>query len=322
MNPESPHSWTVDEACAGQRLDQFVGARLEGASRTRAQRLIREGRVELGGRVETTAHAHVRAGQAVVCRVPAPEPAADLPEDIALDILFEDDALIVVNKPAGLVVHPGAGNRTGTLVNALLHHCPRLSGVGGVERPGIVHRLDKDTSGCLVAAKTDAAHLFLSAQFSARTVEKEYLALVRGMPSPLEGTIDRPVGRHPVHRERMSATPSGRAAFTRYRVEELAPGGAASLVRLFPGTGRTHQLRVHLALIGHPILGDRVYGGRDCRALAGQEVPRQLLHAQRLAFDHPDGRGRMRFEAPLPADFCRCLALARGATHRSPTGKE
>ncbi|MEO5721600.1 MAG: RluA family pseudouridine synthase, partial [Chthoniobacterales bacterium] len=225
------------------------------------------------------------------------------PEAIAFPILFEDEDLIVIDKPAGLVVHPGAGNEDGTLVNALLHHCPTLSGIGGKERPGIVHRLDKETSGCLVVAKNDTAHRELSKQFAARTLKKIYLALVAGQLQKTSGAIDAPIARHPVHRQRMaiSRTMRGRSAMTEYRV--VRAGLEMSLVECALHSGRTHQIRVHLHHLGNPVLGDKLYAAK-----LAKNFPRQMLHAWRLGFTHPRSGEWKEFEAPLPADFQTALA--------------
>jgi 23S rRNA pseudouridine1911/1915/1917 synthase len=260
----------------------------------------------------------VKAGQAVEVAVPEPAPAAPAPEDIPLRVVHEDAHLIVIDKPAGLVVHPGAGTASGTLVNALLHRVKDLSGVGGVLRPGIVHRLDRGTSGLLVVAKDDATHQGLARQFAARTVEKEYLAVVLGRPRRASGTVDAPIGRDPVHRKRMSVkAPRGRAARTGYTVEESFDGAALLRVRLH--TGRTHQIRVHLASIGHPIAGDATYGGRRLPAAAATRLrdavaalDRPALHAARLAFAHPATGARLWFESPLPDDLARLLRTLRG----------
>ena len=280
---------------AGARLDQFLAARAATLSRARIQDLIKAGHVTLNGRA-TKASARLRDGDVLALAEPPPVPSATLAEDIALDVLFEDDDLIVLNKPAGMVVHPAAGNWQGTVVNALLHHCPALSGIGGEQRPGIVHRLDKETSGCLVAAKNDAAHQALSKQFAGREVTKIYLALTSGKFRAASGVIEGAIGRHPVQRKKMTvlADGRGRAAKTSYRV--LAELAAGTLVECTLHTGRTHQIRVHLKHLGHPLLGDEVYGKR-----AG--FARQMLHAWRLGFTHPRTGARMNFQSPIPADF-------------------
>jgi 23S rRNA pseudouridine1911/1915/1917 synthase len=278
---------------AGARLDQFLAAQGTALSRSRIQDLIKDGHVTLNGRA-TKASTRLRAGDAIVLTEPPPVPSATQAEDLALDVLFEDDDLIVLNKAAGMVVHPAAGHWQGTVVNALLHHCPALSGIGGEQRPGIVHRLDKETSGCLVAAKSDAAHQALAKQFAGREVTKIYLALAAGKFRQSSGLLEGAIGRHPVHRKKMTVLEKGRASKTAYRV--LAEIGAGTLVECTLHTGRTHQIRVHLKHLGHPLLGDEVYGKR-----AG--FPRQMLHAWKLGFTHPRTGMRMNFQSPIPADF-------------------
>ena len=267
------------------------------------------------------ASARLRPGQAARVTVPAPVPAEPQPEDIEVAVVHEDGHLIVVNKPAGLVVHPGAGTSGGTLVNALLGRVRDLSGVGGVLRPGIVHRLDKGTSGVLVVAKDDETHRALVRQFAGRTVEKEYLALVLGVPSRPKGEVDAPIGRDPVHRQKMSVRAlRGREARSSWRVEERFDGAALLRVRIH--TGRTHQIRVHLASIGHPVAGDVTYGGartpssrRAGAREALQSLERPALHAARLAFTHPASGQRLEFEAPLPPDLLEVLERLRAASH-------
>jgi len=278
------------------RLDQFLAKRLPEHSRSRLQQLIRGGFVRLN-RGTSRPRQIVRAGDKIDLIEPPPEKVDIQPEAIPLDVLFEDDDLIVINKPAGMTVHPGAGQREHTLVNALLSHCAGLSGVGGKERPGIVHRLDKETSGCLVVAKNDMAHRELSKQFAARTVEKIYLALVAGKLRKPAGVIDEKIGRHPVHRKRMQVSPHrGRTARTEYRV--IRSSDAASLIECRLHSGRTHQIRVHLHHLGHPVLGDKVYGPRFAK-----NFPRQMLHAWKLGFRHPRTSQWKTFEASLPVDF-------------------
>jgi 23S rRNA pseudouridine1911/1915/1917 synthase len=298
---------TVAPPQAGGRLDQFLAGQL-GWSRARLQKLLKSGLVTVNG-VSRDAAYRVRGGDAVRVTVPPPEPCGLTAEPLPLDIILEDRDLLVVVKPPGLVVHPGAGHRGGTLLNALLAHCPDLTEIGEVSRPGLVHRLDKDTSGLIVVAKTALAHESLVRQFQAHTIGKIYLALVWGrLPEP-EGEIDRQVGRHPSQRQKMSVhARRGKAAVTFWRVLKEFPG--LSLVELTPQTGRTHQLRVHLASLGHPVLGDATYGGGVNR-LTGQPqlmslkplVHRQLLHARRLVIDHPRTGERMEWEAELPEDF-------------------
>lgn len=280
----------------GNRLDRFVTANCPDLSRARVQNLIKAGQILLNGAVTRPSEA-LKANDEIAVSVPdtiAPE--ALQAEDIPLAILYEDADFLVLDKPAGLVVHPGAGNDTGTLVHALLHHCTDLSGIGGVERPGIVHRLDKETSGCLVIAKNDFTHHSLASQFASRAVEKTYLAIVEGTLRRASGTIDAPIGRHRVHRQKMAVVPAekGREAVTHYRV--LATGDGLSLVECRPKTGRTHQIRVHLKHLGHSLAGDPIYGRRG-------KFPRHLLHAWKLSFDHPRTGERIVFTAPVPADF-------------------
>lgn len=346
--------FTVPPAAAGARLDRFL-AEVGAAwfSRARAQALIRDGRVRVNGHAAAKAGQPVRADDVVTLAEedavhhlsPADPIGVTLTpagENIPLDVLHEDADLLVLNKPPGLVVHPAVGNRTGTLVNALVHHltasggAAALSGVGGPGRPGIVHRLDKDTSGCLVVAKNDIAHRDLAAQFAGRTTEKTYLALVRGVPRAASGTIEAPIGRHPVHRQKMAVVPPtsarrARTARTDYRLLRVFDAGhwtldaacdaqrgeplptlfppyappylptsrSVSLVECLLYTGRTHQIRVHLAHLGHPILGDALYGG----PVVGRLAARQMLHAWKLGFRHPRTGAACVFRAPLLADF-------------------
>jgi 23S rRNA pseudouridine1911/1915/1917 synthase len=285
------------------RLDRVLAKQLPEYSRSRLQQLIGAGFVRVNGITTRPSHL-VRAGDKIELAEPPVEKIENQPEPIPFEILFEDKDLIVINKPAGLVVHPGAGHRSGTLVNALLHHCPTLSGIGGKERPGIVHRLDKETSGCLVVAKNDVAHRELARQFAERTVEKIYLALVTGKLRKQSGVIDETIGRHPVHRQRMSVASSrGRAAKTDYRV--VRSGERASLIECRLHSGRTHQIRVHLHHLGHPVLGDKIYAARFAR-----DFPRQMLHAWKLGFCHPRTGEWKNFEAPLPDDFEQAIVAA------------
>jgi 23S rRNA pseudouridine1911/1915/1917 synthase len=286
----------VQSADAGQRLDRFLAQALPAFSRARLQTLIREKFVTVNGK-PARPRDPVRARAVVEVREPEVAKIDAQPESMHLDILFEDDDLLVLNKPAGLVVHPGAGHQQHTLVNALLAHCKNLSGIGGKERPGIVHRLDKETSGVLVIAKNDATHRDLSKQFAERTTGKTYLALVAGAPGQKAGTIDAPIARHPVHRQRMTiAQRAGRSAKTDYRV--LESNGDVSLVECTIHSGRTHQIRVHLHHLGNPVIGDKLYGGKR----AGN-LPRQMLHAWKLSFVHPRTEKPMSFTAPIPNDF-------------------
>ena len=286
---------------AGLRLDRFLALELSDFSRSRLQALILGGLVRLNGQ-EPRAREAVKTGDVIRLTVPPLEKIEALAEEIPLQILFEDEDLLVIDKPAGMVVHPGAGNQEHTLVNALLNHCETLSGIGGKERPGIVHRLDKETSGCLVVAKNDAAHRELSRQFAARTMKKIYLALVAGRLRKPAGVIDAPIARHPVHRQRMSVARNsrGRSAVTEYRVVRTGP--EMSLVECVLHSGRTHQIRVHLHHLGHPVIGDKVYAPKLAKTF-----PRQMLHAWKLGFAHPRTAQWSEFEAPLPADFKNVL---------------
>jgi 23S rRNA pseudouridine1911/1915/1917 synthase len=295
--------FVVPKEHARMRLDLFLVKSLPEFSRSRIQQLIRDGFVRLSG-ATTRPHQAVRTGDEIEVTEPPPEKIQTEPEAIPLTILYEDDDLIVINKASGMTVHPGAGHREHTLVSALLHHCSTLSGIGGKERPGIVHRLDKETSGCLVAAKNDVAHRELSEQFAARTVEKIYLALVAGKLREQTGIIENKIGRHPVHRQRMSVnSPRGRSAITEYRV--LRSNEQASLVECKLHTGRTHQIRVHLHHLGHPVLGDKIY-----RPRAAKDFDRQMLHAWKLGFDHPRTGEWKSFEAALADDFQRAIAAS------------
>ncbi|WP_294535207.1 RluA family pseudouridine synthase [uncultured Rhodoblastus sp.] len=326
----------VEEAGVGQRLDQFLTAQpeiaAENLSRTRIQALIEAGQVLLDGAPAAQTKTRLRAGQRIVVDVPDAAPAQPKGETIPLNIVFEDDFLVVLDKPAGLVVHPGAGHETGTLVNALIAHCgDSLSGIGGVKRPGIVHRLDKDTSGLLVVAKTDAAHQGLSKLFADHgrklSLTREYLALVWGAPDRAAGTIDAPLGRHNIQREKMAVVPQerGREAITHWRLLESFGADrdkkpVASLIACQLETGRTHQIRVHFAHKGHPLLGDRVYGG-GFKTKTGQlpqaaqdalkALNRQALHARALGFDHPATGEELLFESEPSADFARLVEALR-----------
>ncbi len=310
--------FVVSQGAAGQRLDQYL-AGVSGVSRARVQRLIADGQVLVGGRPEKPRH-HVIAGERIQLRIPPAAPLSLTPEPIPLNILYEDDDLLVLNKPAGLVVHPGAGRTSGTLVHALLAHCQNLPGIGGVERPGIVHRLDRETSGVLVVAKTEAAHQSLSRQFAARVVKKRYLALVHGEVREESGRIEAAIGRREHDRKRMGVrTRGGREARTGFRVVRRMPD--MTLLVLSLETGRTHQIRVHLAHIHHPVVGDRVYGGRRERRRAGSDTSRaerQMLHAWRLGFHHPRTGAWLEFTAPIPEDFLR---LAGGAIGTAVEGE-
>jgi 23S rRNA pseudouridine1911/1915/1917 synthase len=312
----------VEPARPAQRLDAYLRARLSPLSRGAVQRLITQGHVLVDGRPAKPSQVP-RAGQRIVVHWPAPQPSPTTPQAIALDILFEDADLVVLNKPPGLVVHPSVGHREGTLVNALLHHCRgQLSGIGGVARPGIVHRLDKDTSGCLIAAKNDPAHLALATQFSSRTVQKLYHALVCGVVNPPQGDIRAAIARHPTHRKRMAVTDGrGRDAWTSYQLLDAWP--AAALVQATLHTGRTHQIRVHFKHLGCPLVGDVTYGKRQNQrlaALTGYTAPRQMLHARQLTFLHPQRGLRITCEAPWPPDFAEAVRTLGAAPPVSPDG--
>ncbi len=329
-------AYMADEADDGVRLDRYLAQKSEIAgealSRTRLQGLIEEGKVLINGRIAKDGKTKVRAGFAITIDVPEAAPAEPMGENIPLNVIYEDDELIVIDKPAGLVVHPASGHETGTLVNALIAHCGEsLSGIGGVRRPGIVHRIDKDTTGLLVIAKTDAAHQGLAALFADHgltlPLEREYRAIVWGVPSRARGTVDAPLGRHATHREKQAVvTPDrGRNAVTHWELQERFLGKegapAAALLTCRLETGRTHQIRVHLAHIAHPLLGDPFYGtgfrtkaanltepARDALNMLG----RQALHAARLGFEHPVTGEWMEFESEPPEDMQKLLAALRG----------
>lgn len=305
MLSDRTESFVIEQTLPGERLDTFLRERYPVVSRGAIQRLIEEGHIRVNGAKVKPTHTP-RAGEQVEVHWPEARPSPVQPVDIPLDILFEDEDLLVVNKPAGLVVHAASGTELETMVNALLHYCRgRLSGIGGVERPGIVHRLDKDTSGCMVVAKNDQAHHALSSQFKERLVEKVYLAIAHGELARLSGDIRAAIARHPNHRKCMAVTAGpGREAWTSYRVLERLRH--ATLVEVSLHTGRTHQIRVHFKHLGHPLVGDTVYGKRQITRLAeltGVTPPRIMLHAFRLGFVHPRSRERQLFQAPIPTDF-------------------
>lgn len=307
----------ADAAAAHQRLDRWLASVWPDLSRSRVKALIEQGQLTRDGAVVRDPAEPVRSGARYVLTLPPPAPATPSAEAIPLAILFEDEHLLVLDKPPGLVVHPAPGNETGTLVNALLAHCGgALPGIGGEARPGIVHRLDKDTSGVMVVAKTEAAHRGLSEAFARRDLERTYLALVWGVPAKAEGRIEAPIGRHPLDRKRMAVVANGKPAATRYRLMR-ALGTACALIECRLETGRTHQVRVHLAHLGHPLVGDPVYLRRLPAAAARLPAelraaltgfPRQALHAASLAFRHPVTGKRVAFAAPLPADLATLLA--------------
>jgi len=300
---------TLDRSFPHQRLDAWLRRQYPAMSRGAIQRLIEEGHITVNGNKTKATHTP-RAGEVIRLEWPEAKPAMAQPEDIPLDVIYEDESLLVLNKPPGLVVHPAAGNEEHTLVNALLHHCAgQLSGVGGVARPGIVHRLDKDTSGCLVVAKNDEAHLALSDQFAGRNIHKVYHAIVCGEMEREKGEIRAAIARHVSHRKRMAVDDDrGREAHTSFRVLEHL--NAATLVEALLHTGRTHQIRVHFQHIKHPLVGDDTYGQRQNRRLTEltrYAAPRQMLHAYELGFVHPNTSKRMKFVAPVPTDFEEAL---------------
>ncbi len=323
--PATQVELTVAEDAAGTRLDAWLAGAVADLGRNRAKKLIQDGHVAIGGRTIVEPKRPVKPGERVVVALPPPEPAEPAAEAIPLAIVYEDDDLIVIDKPAGLVVHPAAGHSGGTLVNALIAHCgASLSGIGGVARPGIVHRLDKDTTGLMVVAKSDRAHRGLAAQFAdhgrSGPLERAYLALVWGAPDRPQGTIDRPLARSTRNREKIEVKRTGgRTAITHYAVaDRFGPQDRpiAALVECRLETGRTHQIRVHMAAIGHPVVGDRAYGaGFATKASLLPEpargvvaaFPRQALHAYLLGFEHPVTAKEMRFESPLPADMAGLL---------------
>lgn len=308
-----PQSLVVDNSAPGIRLDVYLQTHFPSLSRGALQRLIKAEHLLVDGRPVKPTHVP-RRGEVIQITWPEPRPCHAQPQNLPLDLLFEDEDLLVVNKSPGVAVHPSAGHEEHTLVNALLHHCAgSLSGIGGVARPGIVHRLDLETSGCLVVAKNDPAHLALAAQFARRSVRKVYLALVCGQVTPSSGQIRAAIARHPTHRKRMAVTSGvGREALTDYEVAEQF--SLSALVRAQLHTGRTHQVRVHLHHIGHPLVGDAVYGKRANQRLieaTGLRAPRQMLHAWQLGFVHPRSQEALRFEAPLPGDFRDFLEAMR-----------
>jgi 23S rRNA pseudouridine1911/1915/1917 synthase len=315
MSDANHFTLTVPAENEGLRLDRFLAGASRGWSRSQVARWIEAGLVTRNGAPTRASHL-VHPGDRIEVAVPPPAPSDLQPQELPLEILYEDSHLIAINKAPGMVIHPAAGNPDGTIVNALLAHCRDLSGVGGVERPGIVHRLDKDTSGVLVAAKTDAAHRALSLAFRWRTTDKRYLAVVYGAPKADEGAVDGPIARHPSERKRMAVVPGGRAARTLWSVRERFAG--AALVECRPVTGRTHQIRVHLAHAGYALVGDQVYAGRQWRAIADPQLaercrdfPRQALHAWRLTIQHPATGEPITFEAPLPPDLEELLVALR-----------
>lgn len=320
MTRGDEYSFPADAASGGIRLDVFIAERLPECSRSFAGQLITSERFKVNGQVRKPAY-RLKAGDVVTGFIPPPQASGLLPEPIPLRILYEDHDIVAINKQPGLVVHPAPGHGSGTLVNALLHHCPDLGAIGAEIRPGIVHRLDKDTTGTLVVAKNAAALEHLAAQFKSRSVQKDYLALVHGEMTSDSGAIRLPVGRHPVDRKRMTTrSRKGREAETVWRVARRLCG--FTLLELRLKTGRTHQIRVHLAHIGHALVGDPVYSGRQWRNLreaavqaACRSFPRQALHAWQLGFVHPVTQAELRFEAPPPPDMADLIETLR--RHRS-----
>lgn len=321
-SPEGTHQVEVLQNDVGERLDRFLAARLGGLSRNRVKPLVKEGLTLLNGEVITDPSRRVRINEIYQITVPEATDPDPIPQDIPLDIVFEDEHLVVVNKPAPMVVHPAAGNWSGTLVNALLFHCgDSLSGIGGVKRPGIVHRIDKETSGLMVVAKTDQAHQGLAALFEKHDIERTYKAIVWGRVYPPIGEIEKNIGRDPHNRKRMAVVEGGgKTAFTRYELEENFQD-IACLVKCNLATGRTHQIRVHMAHIGYPLVGDPVYTRPklsrtkslpESRQNAIRKFPRQALHAQSLGFVHPITDKPLNFEAEFPRDMERLLAAFRG----------
>lgn len=299
------------------RLDLYLMKRGLPFSRSRIQKLILEEQIRVNGRPAKASY-RVRDGDQIEICIPPPAPLELIPEAISLDVVYEDESLLIVNKVAGMVVHPAPGHDQGTLVHALLHHCKDLTGIGGRERPGIVHRLDKDTSGIMVVAKTDEAHQRISKQFKHHTIDRRYLALVCGKIAKKTGKVILPIGRDRIDRKKISSrTSHPREAETRFTVRESFR--SATYLEVYPQTGRTHQIRVHLSHLGHPIIGDKVYGGRPVRAFELQ-VGRQMLHAERLGFIHPTTGERVTFSAPLPSDMQQLLELLQ--SEKGPGTKE
>lgn len=308
---ESEITLEVTAELAGQRLDKALSVLAE-LSRARLQDLMSKGHVSIGGKAATDASRKVKAGEVYQLHLPPPEPAEPEAQKIDLKIVYEDKDVLVIDKPAGLVVHPAPGNRDKTLVNALLAHCGKsLSGIGGIARPGIVHRLDKDTSGLIVVAKNDLAHQKLSAQFADRSLSRTYQAVVFGVPDMRAGIVDAPIGRHPRDRKKMAVIGKGKSARTHYKVLDVFSG--AALVECKLETGRTHQIRVHMAHIKHPVIGDPVYGLRSSQK-DKIDFPRQALHAMALTFIHPRTNKIRVFEAPLPKDMKALLKKLKAGT--------
>ncbi len=317
MNQQSTYHLSVEQVDSDTRLDKYLSSTIPELSRSRLQTLIEKGLVTINDSITKDCSYKIKYHQHIIVTVPPLEEAIPTPQEIALNILFEDDDLIVINKPAGMVVHPAPGNAEGTLVNALLSHCgDSLSGIGGVKRPGIVHRLDKETSGLLVAAKNDKAHHHLAHQLSIREMERQYVAITWGMLSPNEGTLEGPIARDPRHRQRMTIRSDGKPARTHYKVTQYF-GTFASQVECKLDTGRTHQIRVHLSKNGHPLIGDPLYGkfpkgvSERLREYLKNDWPsqRQALHAQSLSFIHPTTHKKHKFTVDLPKDMINLISM-------------
>lgn len=292
-----------------ERLDRYLSSAIPDLSRSRVQQLIEQGHVQVNDQVCTSKKINLKVGDRICLEIPAVQPLALVAEDIPLDILYEDEQLLILNKPAGLVVHPAPGHADGTLVNALLAHCPNLPGIGGVQRPGIVHRLDKDTTGAIAIAKTDITYQHIQAQLQAKTARREYLGVVYGAPKTESGTVDLPIGRHPQDRKKMaivSIEEGGRSAITHWQVKERL--GNYTLIHFQLETGRTHQIRVHSAKIGHPIVGDPLYSSAHS---IGVNLPGQALHAWKLQLQHPVSGKLLQVTAPLPRSFTTLLEVLR-----------
>jgi 23S rRNA pseudouridine1911/1915/1917 synthase len=283
----------------GERLDRFLSARMPDFSRSRLAGLIKSGAIQVNGQSSKPSHL-LATGEVVVVNVPDPEPDEALPQDLPLDVLYEDEDLAVINKSSGMVVHPGAGNRDGTLVNALLHRFGALSSIGGVQRPGIVHRLDKETSGCLVVARNDLAHTALMRQFAGRRTEKIYLGVTDGTPPIKKGSIQSHIARNPANRLQMTVVPPGRGRLALTDYEVIHVTGSNALVRCTIHTGRTHQIRVHMKHLGTPLLGDELYARVSTQSV---RVPRLMLHAWKLGFTHPRTQEPVKIQAPIPPEF-------------------
>jgi len=309
-NTTSLPFYNLTVSANADRLDQWITEQIPNVSRSRAQKLINQGLVLVNEQICTVKKTKLKKGDRLILTIPANEPLTLEPEDIPLDILYEDQHLIIINKPAGLVVHPAPGHETGTLVHALLAHCHDLAGIGGIERPGIVHRLDKDTSGAIVVAKNDFAHQHLQGQIKSKTATRQYLGVIFGCPREDSGRVDSPIGRHPVERQKMAVVPldkGGRASVTHWKIIERL--GNYTLMQFNLETGRTHQIRVHCSALGFPLVGDPLYCSN--RSI-GVNLSGQALHAEKLCLQHPVTAEKIEAIAPLPADFIKLLNVLRG----------